>query len=291
MSKTKIQWTNTTWSPFVGCSRISEGCRHCYAERLVATRLAHSPKYHGAAKMTKRGPRWQGSVSLSLPDLVAPLRWTYPQMIFVNSMSDTFHPDVPIEWLARIFNVMASATIGCGKRHRHAGECRTGQPHTFQCLTKRAERMQQVISKELPFYIGEYWSGDAPINLAPWPLENVWLGVSAEDQQSAEARIPYLLETPATVRFVSLEPLLGPIHLSGISENLGWVIIGCESGPKRRPMALTWAEDTVEQCQAAGVPCFVKQIELDGKVTGDIERFPRSLQVREFPTEGRRRCR
>ena len=285
--RTAIEWAESTWNPVTGCTKVSPGCKFCYAERI-----------------TERWGQKFTDIKLHPDRLDQPLRWRKPRRVFVNSMSDLFHEEIPIDFLADMFNVMACATVECGKRHTHEEECWTGPPHIFQILTKRPERMVNVLTNELPNYIGERWPGDSAISVAMsvnWPLPNVWLGVSVENQEQADKRIPILLETPAAVRFVSVEPLLGPVdlepylrgewaedvsgHLGG--ETVDWVIVGGESGgPNSRRLVqkwgckpvtsvtvhksgcngwiptqegLTWVRSTRDQCVAAGVPFFFKQ--------------------------------
>lgn len=225
--KSAIEWTEATWNCVRGCIRVSRGCENCYAERLAATRLAETAAYKGLAVMTPGGPRWTGRVVFDCVALSAPLKWRKPRRVFVNSMSDLFHEGLTNEQIAAVFGVMA----GCPQ-------------HTFQVLTKRAQRMRewfqwaesfamdqrdiaaapserQACMKAAFTAMGETdrarklldpsWRGDG--DRGPWPLPNVWLGVSAEDQATADARIPLLLETPAAVRWVSAEPLLGPVDL------------------------------------------------------------------------------
>jgi protein gp37 len=252
--------------------------------------------FHGFAENTPNGPRWTGKVALVPEALDWPLRRRKPLRIFVNSMSDLFHEALPVEALAQIFDVMASATLGCRPGHReHDEECWTGDQHTFLILTKRPERMRKLLSEELPWFIGERMPGDSALSMADWPLPNVWLGVSVEDQATADERIPLLLQTPAANRFISAEPLLGPIifdsthesdpcsssFLSGIGGErvydgekvaLDWVIAGGESGPGARPCDVGWIRSIVGQCRAAAVPCFVKQA---GRwILGDDAGFP-----------------
>lgn len=297
--RSAIEWTDSSWNPIRGtkgmwtCTKVSPGCTHCYAERLnMSKRHGSGPGYVVGADTARLDERV----------LLDPIRWRQPRKIFVCSMTDLFGEWVTIEWLSQIFNVMASVTTECGKRHRHEEECWTGPPHTFIVLTKRAERMHRIISRELPEYVAERWPGDSTISLAMdvhWPLPNVWLGISAEDQQRADERIPWLLQTPAAVRFVSLEPLLGPVDLrnvlqidrylgkpdwirSGWRPDIQWVIVGGESGgPPERALvgrttsnhvwnrgkveymikaeALKWVREIRDQCVAAGVPYFFKQ--------------------------------
>lgn len=225
--KTGIAWTEATWNPLAGCSRVSEGCRHCYAERM-AWRLVNmapdrvSSPYFGLVSMGQESnfkePRWSGEVRLVESALDRPLRWRTPRRIFVNSMSDLFHEKAPDEWIDRIFAVMALAP-----------------QHHFQVLTKRPERMLAYLTAPLvdrkvwwagrPMAQARGWDmydrvpvpspcgGPGGIGIKSWPLPNVWLGVSVEDQATADARIPLLLQTPAAVRWVSYEPALGPVNL------------------------------------------------------------------------------
>jgi protein gp37 len=244
------------------------------AARLQAIGM---PSYQGV--VDDKG-RWTGTLFLNDQSKIEePLRWTKPRRIFVNSMSDLFHPDVPVWWIAEIFNVMASWRLACRKKHDHdEPDCYVDPGHTYLILTKRAERMHQVLTGGLPDYLDHKWPGNAPINLmretGAWPLPNVWLGVSIEDQPRADERIPWLLNTPAAVRFISAEPLLGPVDLqlsawfhnqqnpdkippNGIG--LDWVICGGESGPHARPMHPNWARSLRDQCISAGAPFLFKQ--------------------------------
>ncbi|MDR6861946.1 phage Gp37/Gp68 family protein [Phycicoccus sp. 3266] len=236
---TKIEWTDETWNPVTGCTKVSPGCDHCYAEG-IAHRFAGTKAYPNGFDVTLRPER-----------LEQPLRWTRPRMVFVNSMSDLFHRDIPDEYIARVFAVMALAS-----------------QHTFQILTKRHGRMRSLLSDRwwsetlLPELIHELAAGRG--YEVRYPLPNVWLGVSTEDQQRAELRIPALLDTPAAVRFISAEPLLGPIDLfsrSSIDRNpqLDWVIVGGESGPGARPMHPNWARRLRDQCAEAEIAFFLKQ--------------------------------
>lgn len=270
---TRIEWTDATWNPVRGCSRVSEGCRNCYAERLAATRLAHTPAYQDLATMTPEGPRWTGRVVFDTVALQQPLRWRKPRRVFVNSMSDLFHEGLTNEQIAAVFGVMAACP-----------------QHTFQVLTKRPERMRdwfRWVAEQKPTVLAAignctFWRLPAEpqrmiVSGAAWPLPNVWLGVSVEDQATADARIPLLLETPAAVRFVSAEPLLGPVDLEpflqfppfhenykmtmGATEwqGLDWVIVGGESGRGVRPMHPNWARNLRDLCAEAGVVFYFKQ--------------------------------
>ncbi len=254
--KTGIAWTGTTWNPVTGCTKVSPGCKHCYAEREWA-RLSANPKattYYGRAFT---------DVACHSERLDQPLRWKKPRLIFVNSMSDLFHEDVPDEFIDRVFAVMALA-----------------EQHTFQVLTKRPERMLAYLDTPgRGDLIGDQALPKVSKNdfgLLEWPIKNVWLGVSAEDQASADERIPLLLQTPAAVRWVSAEPLIGPVDLGevpvgmfgplrpyggGNADNTGldWVVCGGESGPNARPMHPDWVEDLQSECEEAGVPYFFKQ--------------------------------
>lgn len=278
MGKTLIEWTDASWNPIVGCTEISPGCANCYAARLAATRLKNHPDYKGLATKARASvdntgivlrsdkflPRWTGGVRF-LPDrLEEPLHWTKPRRIFVCDMGDLFHESVTDKMLGRVWSVM--------------NRCRW---HTFQILTKRHERMQKFISR------GENWEGWITLGGKPpagyggqglilgstdrWPLPNVWCGVSVENQHFANERIPLLLQTPAAVRWISAEPLLGPVCLQHFQEHLppavhfgwldgiDWLVCGGESGANARPMHPEWARSLRDQCQSAGVPFFFKQ--------------------------------
>jgi len=206
-----IEWTEATWNPLTGCTKVSPGCKHCYAERLaIRLQAMGQANYVNGFKLT-----------LQEQALELPLRWKRPRTVFVNSMSDLFHKDVPIEFIQRVFNIMRRAYW-----------------HKFQVLTKRAERLSDL-SKKLA-----------------WP-SNIWMGVSVENLDYTY-RIDHLRQTQAYVKFLSLEPLLGPLpklNLGGID----WVIVGGESGPGARPMNPAWVKDIRDQCRNAQVPFFFKQ--------------------------------
>lgn len=262
---TKIQWTDETWNPSVGCSKVSTGCENCYAERMARRQIAMGNKQYKGT-VDERG-KWTGKTNLVESQLAKPLRWRKPRKVFVCSMGDLFHESVPDESIEEVFAVMALA-----------------DKHTFQVLTKRPDRMRAFLADDGDRYhwamieghaqrIHHMRTGEDP---SMWlavhgPLPNVWLGTTVENQAAADERIPHLLSTPAAVRFVSCEPLVGAVDLSGYMDEgwfyneepldgpLDWVIAGGESGPGARPMHPDWARSLRDQCQAAGVPFFFKQ--------------------------------
>lgn len=271
--KTGIQWTDATWNPVRGCSRISPGCQFCYAEAVAARFSKPGQPYHGLAKMTPRGPQWTGDVRFVPKHIKDPIRWKKPRMIFVNSMSDLFHEKLGTDVLQSVFDVMFEA--------KH---------HIYQVLTKRSQRMMELLP-HLRYPGGQKWMDR--------PERHIWMGVSVETQFEEE-RIEHLVQTPAAVRFLSLEPLLQPIDLSkwlirdadcptcrgarvdtcddpgcpcdghmhtgevcgwrGHRRKIHWVIVGGESGPRARRMQLDWVRTIVAQCKEKGVPVFVKQL-------------------------------
>lgn len=248
--KSKISWCDATWNPTRGCTQVSAGCKNCYAERFAE-------RFRGV----KGHPFEQGFDVRLVPEaLNLPLHWKKPRRIFVNSMSDLFHPEVPFEFIRRVFGVIETAP-----------------QHAYLILTKRPERMRDY----------DRWASDHGVSVAV--PSSVWLGVSAENQETADERIPILLDTPAANRFVSAEPLLGPLHFGSalevyahrgspcciekegwhrfgeeqghpVAPKIDWVIVGGESGPGARPYDLAWPRAIIAQCRAAGVPCFHKQI-------------------------------
>lgn len=269
-----IGWTEATWNPLVGCSRVSEGCRNCYAER-VAHRLEHSlgmTKYFGTTRATLP-ERWTGDVYLIHQDLDIPLRWKRPRRIFVNSMSDLFHEKVRLEWIKEIFLTMARAP-----------------QHQFQILTKRPERMlNSLVGNEVSDYVVEH------AQIQQWPLPNVWLGVSIEDQETADQRLPVLLKVPATIRWVSYEPALGKVVFNlGPTHLLHWIVVGGESGRGARPFYLEYARDTIQQARLGGWRVFVKQLGADPRdgaarlklrhsKGADMTEWPDDLRVQDYP--------
>ena len=266
MGKTSIEWATDVWNPVTGCTKVSEGCRHCYAETMVKRFGRVGPETLPGVHPVIHDFR----VMLHPDRLEQPLHWRKPRRIFVNSMSDLFHKDVPEDFIDLVFGVMAAAV-----------------EHTFMVLTKRPERMLEYMTPGGEGSI-ELWGSRWPRGMAracfgeseptEFPLPNVWLGVSVEDQATADERIPLLLKTPAAVRFVSVEPMLGPVNLHMVPilvrgpretalRQLDWVICGCESGPKARPMDPSWARSLKDQCAKAGVPFFYKQAVVAGKLT------------------------
>lgn len=264
-NRSGIEWTEATWNPVVGCSPVSEGCRNCYAAK-EAVRLAGNPNekissmYAGTSEMRGAGEKrravFTGRVNLVPDRLEQPLRWRKPRKVFVNSMSDLFHVDIPQDYVRRVFEVMLEV-----------------DRHIYQVLTKRPARALRFVRENADLFPG----GIVPAH--------IWLGTSVEDQDAADERIPHLLRTPAACRFLSCEPLLGPLsfrwtpysheatgetYREYLERNgsidqyealrkLDWVIVGGESGPRARPMHPDWARTIRDECQAAGVPFFFKQ--------------------------------
>lgn len=242
---TKIEWTDATWNPITGCSVVSPGCTNCYAMRLAGTRLKHHPSRAGLTSDSKAGPVWNGDVRINRLWLHQPGEWRRSRRIFVCAHGDLFAEKVPDDWILDVLTVIA-----CNPQHQ------------FQVLTKRAERMQDFMSRaDLLEDIYANWSGfsGSPREVYSWPLHNLWLGVSAEDQKRADERLRELRETPAKLRWVSAEPLLGPIDLSRHIDRIDWVVAGGESGPGARPMHPDWARSLHDQCASAGVPFLFKQ--------------------------------
>lgn len=315
--QSKIQWTDATWNPTRGCTKIAQGCKECYAEKFAE-------RFRGV----KGHPYERGFDPRTAPDkLTEPLRWKRPRRIFVDSMSDLFHEAFDFPYIAAVFGVMGIASW-----------------HTFQVLTKRAERAAEFfrwvnrdrildalcdVSGVRLDHIMATWRGVDP---TLWPLPNVHIGTSIANQGDADRNIPHLLQIPAAVRFLSCEPLIGPIEFSDVTrrsdavsqlgkkalDGIAWVIVGGESGPKSRPCDVEWIRSIVQQCKATGVPVFVKQLGTDIRADlsedictwgnggdslryndencldeliiqttdrkgGDPEEWPADLRIREFP--------
>jgi protein gp37 len=246
----KIEWTDETWNPVVGCSKISAGCENCYAQKM-ACRLAHmgNRAYQDVVRVSDQGiplpGRWNGKTAFVETALYKPLHWKKPRRIFVCSMGDLFHESVPFKWVHQIWDIMKACP-----------------QHTFMILTKRPEKMKRdielVYMKERMGWAKGFW-------------QHVWLGVTAENQETADERIPVLLQIPAAVRFVSVEPMLWRVDLTPWlprfldfsyttdPARLDWIICGGESGPGARPLHPDWARSLRDQCQDAEVPFFFKQ--------------------------------
>jgi protein gp37 len=244
MADTKIEWATKVWNPVTGCSKVSAGCANCYAERIAKRLWAsqYEPNADGS-------PRKFTDVMCHEDRLNIPSTWKKPARVFVNSMSDLFHEDVPDEFIDRVGQAISRCKI----------------PHTFMILTKRPQRMMEYFLDRGNF------------------TDNVWLGVTVENQKAADKRIPLLLQTPAAVRFVSVEPMLEQIYLRNylprtiplprykqdgklIVSDLDWVICGSESGQGARPFDIEWARSLKDQCVNANVPFFLKQARIDGKL-------------------------
>jgi protein gp37 len=352
MGETSIQWTQNddgspgrVWNPTRGCSRTSPGCGGgtpstgknqggCYAERQGARFCGSGMPFDGFVRLGKNGPRWTGKMALLTDKLREPLGWRKPTRVFVNSMSDLFHDGLSNEEIAAVFGVMAAA--------RH---------HTFQILTKRAARMRAWFEWASGAVVNtDFWHRDYGVRLCKlmskaefdavneymggvaagvhWPLPNVHLGVSVENQEYADERIEHLLATPAAIRFLSVEPQLGPIDLSifigrpdvdgdctrcglrvdsdgahecppGFGPRPDWIIQGGESGPGARPFDLAWARSMRDQCAAAGIPYFLKQlganprehvgavaeqlVRLSDRKGGAMDEWEPALRIRQMP--------
>lgn len=295
--KTGIAWTDATWNPVTGCAKVSPGCANCYAESVALRfwKTQYPPVEADTAEGAVTRPRVFEDVHCHADRLAQPLKWQRPRRIFVNSMSDLFHPDVPDAFIDNVFAVMALAP-----------------QHTFQVLTKRPARMREYLSRvtfggsiisEPSAYARVVAAMDQPAWLPrgrpfgrvpeSWPLPNVHLGVSAENQRMLDERLPILLDTPAAVRFVSAEPLLEGLdiakHRPGF--NRLWFIVGGESGAGARPCELWWIRSIVRQCEEADAPVFVKQLgsnrrgappSVEGKGDDPVA-WPPDLRVQEFP--------
>ena len=282
---TDIEWADETWNPVIGCSPASSGCANCYAERMAARLAVMLPdhQYHMVTDYVSeerdekdKFSGWNGRTAFVESALEKPLRSWRSKRIFVCSMGDLFHETVPLEWIDRVFAVMAMCP-----------------QHTFMILTKRPERMAEYFQgigrlpvdcdRDMTLFDG--WRGlyGSRLNDRPsWPMLNVWLGTTAENQEQANKRIPELLKCPAAVRFLSVEPMLGPVdletcfwkarhgcktypfnlpleHRTKVINVIDWVICGGESGPGARPMHPIWVRDLRDQCKAAAVPFMFKQ--------------------------------
>ncbi len=298
MGDSRIEWTDRTWNPVRGCSRVSAGCENCYAQRQARRFDRPGGTYEGLTRKTARGPVWSGKIRCVPALLDVPMRWRKPAKIFVNSMSDLFHEDVPEDFLDQVFAVMALCP-----------------EHTFQVLTKRADRMAAYVNEVIddPKRFTRWAARGAPWARASdrfhrpyqsvpprWPLPNVWLGVSVENQDALSERIGKLASFPNAKPWISAEPLLGPIDFGPMLSEWGieWVVVGGESGPGARRCEVHWIRDIVAHCKSWVVPVFVKQLGANtmwmdhcgGTYTtsgkgGDPDEWPPELRVREMPLE------
>jgi len=266
---TKIPWTQETWNPVIGCSKIAAGCKNCYAEKMAHRLSAMECKQYEDANpqysLVVKSGHWNGHVICRDSELDKPLHWKKPRKIFVCSMSDLFHEKVPFGFVDKVWDIINIA-----------------RSHTFQILTKRPKRALEYAKRIESFRFHS----------------NLWLGVSCSTQADLDKNVPILLQIAAAVRFVSLEPLLEEVDIKNpvykyvskgywksdyISRQLHWIIVGCESGPKRRPCSIEAVRGVVRQCQAADVPVFVKQIEIGGRCEKDPAKWPEDLRVQEYP--------
>lgn len=240
--KSKIEWTDATWNPVRGCSRVSEGCRNCYAESLAARWSQPGGPFEGYAEYRNGKPYWTNKVEPTPHLLHRPIHWKKPRLIFVNSMSDLFHEDLPIDYIKQVFDVMNQADW-----------------HVYQILTKRSKLMAEYASE------------------LKWQ-DHIWMGVSVEDEAVLD-RIPDLLKTPAHIKWLSLEPLIGPLPNLDL-DGIDWAVVGGESGPRSRPMDKQWVIDIRDKCRKTNTPFFFKQWGgtnkkktgrlLDGKTYGEM---------------------
>lgn len=278
---TSIEWAQEVWNPTVGCSRVSPGCDNCYAMKFAHRGVMDEHK--GLTVMTDHGVDWNGTVRTLSARLNVPLDRKAPTRWFVDSMSDLWHPEVPWSFIARVFLVMAVT-----------------QRHTYMVLTKRGQAMRDALSNTLfTRMLGQARIPDdvavGQLDLLPgeaesWlPLPNLWLGVSVESNKWL-FRVDQLRQTPAAVRFLSLEPLIGPLPSLDL-EGIGLVIVGGESGPGARPMDPDWARDIRDRCATAGVPFFFKQtgsvlarsLQMSDTKGHKLDEIPEDLRIRELP--------
>lgn len=299
----KIEWTDATWNPITGCSVVSPGCTNCYAMRQARRHDRPGSHYDGTTAMSKAGPIWTGKVALAPePIVTAPLRWKRSRRIFVNSMGDLFHSAAPDWWRHIVFAVMALSYDTAATDENNVITA-LRQRHVYQVLTKRHDIMRRFVAelhnaasaglsaqeflahpfsdaaRQVSCSRGDPIPQNAPLSAWQWIEDGypgLWLGVSVEDQTRADERIPLLLDTPAAVRFISAEPLLGPVDLAAWLPHLNWIIVGGESGPGARPMNPDWARHLRDDCRAAGVAFFMKQMSKKAPIPDD-------LFIREWP--------
>lgn len=303
---TKIPWTNETWNFQGGCTPESTGCLHCAAARSAEECTKHwgNKKYEG---LTLNG-KWTGELRFFPEELKKPLHWKKPRMVFPAFMSDLFHPDVPFEWIDKVMAVIALSS-------QHTFQVLTKRPERMKAYFEsensiRADAIFGAIEKYTGGHLAsagmvEEWCKKHNVSVKKryelnhkenllinriypdkpmFPLPNLWHGVTAENQTWMDNRVTELIFNIRSVKkFISFEPLLGPIFERKYLQDIDWVIVGCESGPKRRPCKLEWIESIVSQCKAADIPVFVKQVEINGKVEHDMNKFPESIRFQEFP--------
>lgn len=286
MSESKIEWTERVWNSTTGCNKVSQGCKNCYAEVMHA-RLGRM----GQNKYSR--PFLDGAFAHE-PSLALPFKWKKPAKIFVNSMSDSYHPNISVEHIAKMYAIMFLTPR-----------------HTFQHLTKRPERRLAILKspeffEHLHKYCNQYHQEFVEPATAErysfaeikkqFPLNNIWEGTSAENQSTADERIPLLLQTPAAIRWVSAEPLLGPIDFAttvaavAVTETggrnlpgLDWIVVGGESGNKRRPFDSDWARQIRDYCASTGVKFFMKQVD-------KVREIPDDLIIRDYPDAMKEAC-
>jgi protein gp37 len=346
VSATSIEWTDVTWNPIRGCSVISPGCVNCYAMKQAHRFSGAGKAYESLTKLTTAGPQWTGFIKEVHSALSEPVRWRNPKRVFVNSMSDLFHENVSFDFIDQVFGVMAGCRYLARRGDvfdGHTFQVLTKRPARMREYLSRDRRAAWARAAAMHCGGKDPDGIHDQALYGPPALPNVWLGVSVENQKYADERIPLLLETPAAVRFISYEPALGPLDLqrvpipapgaasyglTGVAQpltekdtepddwkywtkhgaNLDWVIVGGESGPGARPFDIAWARAVVQQCAAAGVACFVKQLgacayqrddnygtegifdpyKVSVLVTGDrkggeMSEWPADLRVRQFP--------
>jgi len=265
---TGIPYCDEVWNVTAGCTKCAPGCKNCWAEKWAA-RLAHigQRKYQDVVDGNYNNwflPKWNNKVYCDESILEQPLHWKKPRRIFVCSMSDLFHPRVPFEYMAEIFLI--------------AQKCST---HTFLFFTKRIKRALEFYEWDYPLKLANSWG----------QLKNIQLILSLSTQKEADEKIPTLLQIPAAVRGLSIEPMLEPLNIirwldyGGYEEDWGirWVIVGCESGSNRRPCKIDWVRSIVQQCKAANVPVYVKQLSINGKVSRNPKEWPEDLRVQQYP--------
>lgn len=289
---TGISYCDLTCNAIVGCDSTLPCAARCWAKRTVK-RLAANPSIPANRRAQYvRCAKWDGAVEF-FPHAIDRVASRHkPGLVFWNTLGDMFLDAVPIEWIAQCVDAMCSATTNCGKSHKHEEECWCGDHHTHLILTKRPDRMLRVMSSELMTWSGEHMAGDSCLSLqaevGEWPPPQILLGVTVTNQADADARLPVLAKLAAQGwrTWLSLEPLLESVQLPWLPS---FIVVGCESGPNRRPMNAEWARSVVEQLPwlpsfiHAGVDVYIKQLDIDGRVSHDPAEWPEDLRVQERP--------